>query len=337
MMMRIFIGFGVLFAALLGMVSSFLDRTGVSDWAERLNSPQTFTIVATSTTPIPLEPQTVFHTASGVPKDSLGEEAIPPDKVTSRSEVKPPATRATTAGVSQEKTSAATLSKQAQVSSLGIINEKAIIDLTNVERVREGRSSLLVWNEKLSLMAYQKAKDMLERQYFAHESPDGKSVGDLAEGVGYAYRFVGENLAVGDFRTNEELIAGWMGSPGHRVNMLKEDYTEMGAAAIEGVFEGNRVWMAVQEFGKPFPLCEKPNQGEKEEIARINMELASLDESIVVARSAIESSTEENVRAQKITDYNILIEVYNTLVPKLKALISSYNDGVRAYNACLEQ
>lgn len=323
-MMRILLAIGIFLAGIWALVPSFFHSASTDDWAERLKSPQTFTIIATSTVPIALEPQVAFGTPNG--SGATGSPTVAPQKTNPT----PPPVR------SQPKK---LLPKQASLSgpsTEGNINEKMIIDLTNVERVREGRTSLLAWNEKLSLMAYQKAQDMLTRQYFAHESPDGKSVSDLAGGVGYLYRLVGENLAVGNFHTNEELIKGWMESPGHRENMLKEGYTEMGAAAIEGVYEGDRVWMAVQEFGKPFPDCEKPDPIVKAEIAQLNAELSALDEGIALARAVVETTPDETIRTQKISDYNTLVEVYNSLVPKLKTLINSYNASVRAYNACLE-
>jgi uncharacterized protein YjgD (DUF1641 family) len=92
--------------------------------------------------------------------------------------------------------------------------------------------------------------------------------------------------------------------------------------------------MAVQEFGKPFPNCGKPSPETKQAIIEMNTKLTSLDEGIAIAKGAVDSATDENVRNQKITDYNALIDVYNSTVPALKALIASYNDSVRAYNTC---
>ncbi len=329
-MMRFFLSIGVLLTAIVASFSAFLDRTGVTDWVERLESPETFATMATQTTPMPLwststqptasvvvvEIDTATQTPSGLATKTPPKVSLPPPALKPVA-IPPPPPDTTTP------------------SPRGDINEKAILELTNVERVRDGQS-ILTWNEKLASMAYQKAIDMLDRQYFAHESPDGKNVAGLAEDAGYLYRLVGENLAVGNFRTNEQLIAGWMGSPGHRENMLKSEYTEMGAAAVEGVYEGDRVWMAVQEFGKPFPLCTKPDLEKKVEIETSSETLASLDESIGIARRAIDTSVDDATRAQKVVDYNALVDLYNTLVVSTRALVNEYNDSVRFYNDCIE-
>ncbi len=301
-------------------------------WVERLDDPNTFVVVATQTKPLLLEEDT--HLATKNPSSSKTEV------VTKVTPVDTTQKKAPSLPVVQKPQSPAPKDTQAPVVSasgpqgVGKINEKTIIDLTNVERVRDGQT-VLVWNNKLSEMAYIKAKDMLDKQYFAHESPDGRNVVGLANGVGYMYRYVGENLAVGNFRTNDELIAGWMGSPGHRENILKPEYTEMGAAGIEGIYEGERVWMAVQEFGTPMPQCEKPDIAQKTYIDSIEEQLKALEEGILLAEK-VATETQGEARRQKIDDYNALVATYNNLVAEVKALIVTYNNSVRVYNDCIE-
>jgi len=330
MMTRVLVSIGAIAVAMMAMVSALLDRTGVTDWVERLHSSETYTSVSTTTAPISLAEEPIFSIATDTPTVETRQPPIRVSTPTPRIVKSAPSPIAKT-----PVPPTPAVVRTDTPSSLGAISEKAIVDLTNVERVREGKT-ILVWNEKLAQMAYQKAKDMLDRQYFAHESPDGKNVAGLAKDAEYLYRLVGENLAVGNFRTNEELIAGWMGSPGHRENMLKSEYTEMGTAAIEGIFEGERVWMAVQEFGKPFPACAKPDAKSKEDIASQSDTLASLDGAIGIARTAIETATDEATRLQKIADYNTLIELYNSLVADTKTLVNTYNESVRNYNSCIE-
>jgi uncharacterized protein YkwD len=50
---------------------------------------------------------------------------------------------------------------------------------------------------------------------------------------GYRYRMAGENLAVG-YRSSSAVVDGWMGSPGHRANILKSGFEEIGLAVANG-------------------------------------------------------------------------------------------------------
>jgi uncharacterized protein YkwD len=333
MMTRLFLGVIAVLAGILGALASLTGSEDVSAWAKRLETPGTYTVVATATLPAVLLVEQPAYDEVETKPVATSTEVVLEKKVVQVTKI----TKSPAVPVTPPKAPANTPppSPAGAPVTIGAINEKMIIDLTNVERVREGKS-VLAWNDKLAKMAYAKAKDMLDRQYFAHESPDGKNVVGLASDAGYTYRLVGENLAVGNFRTNEELIAGWMGSPGHKENILKDEYTEMGAAAIGGVFEGEEVWMAVQEFGTPMPLCDAPDTQIKSQIDTMNTELRALEESIQSARSAIETAPNEDVRTQKITDYNTLVDLYNDLVTKIKGTIATYNQTVKDYNVCIE-
>jgi uncharacterized protein YkwD len=88
---------------------------------------------------------------------------------------------------------------------------------------------------------------MVRRGFFAHENPDGKQVWDRAVAAGYAYRKVAENIAAGQ-RTAEEVVRGWMESPGHRANILDRDLTQIGVGRAEG---GSYDVYWTQVFGTP--------------------------------------------------------------------------------------
>jgi hypothetical protein len=74
--------------------------------------------------------------------------------------------------------------------------------------------------------------DMLAKRYFAHVSPDGIRPFTWVRANGYRYRIVGENLALG-YRSGQATVAGWMGSPGHRENILQRGFNEVGIAVAE--------------------------------------------------------------------------------------------------------
>jgi len=135
------------------------------------------------------------------------------------------------------------------------ISKSLLLTLTNQERKSLG-VSVLRENTKLNQAAYLKAKDMLEKDYFAHTSPSGRSPWHWFEKVGYNYRYAGENLAI-DFLDSEELFAAWDNSPSHRENIINTNYTDIGIAVVTGEFEGAQTTVVVQLFGSPVPALAK--------------------------------------------------------------------------------
>lgn len=124
-----------------------------------------------------------------------------------------------------------------------------VISETNNQRRANGLGSL-VENKKLNNAADFKMRDMFARQYFDHYGPNGTSgAAELVIKFGYQYSWVGENLALGDFRNANDLVSAWMNSPGHRANILNSVYREIGIATGYDVFQGRRTIIAVQIFG----------------------------------------------------------------------------------------
>lgn len=123
--------------------------------------------------------------------------------------------------------------------------EQQVVDLTNQERTQHGLPELKVDNE-LANMAGKKAQDMIDNNYFDHNSPTYGSPFDMMSQFGISYTSAGENIAAGQ-STPQEVVDGWMDSPGHRANILNEDYTYIGVGHVEGGSYGH-YW--VQEFIK---------------------------------------------------------------------------------------
>jgi uncharacterized protein YkwD len=117
----------------------------------------------------------------------------------------------------------------------------------NAERRKAG-VALLQPNPKLDAAAQRHAEDMLARAYFAHESPEGKTVRERARAAGYDWRAVGENIAEGQLSI-AEVMETWMNSPGHRRNILDKGFKELGVGlALGRSGDGYQVeW--VQTFG----------------------------------------------------------------------------------------
>jgi hypothetical protein len=224
----------------------------------------------------------------------------------------------------------------------GTINNKTltregIVSSTNVFRKDEKDLPALTENKLLNLSAEKKVKDMFEGQYFEHNSPKGKGVGDLGTEVGYEYLLIGENLALGNFKDNYDLVKAWMDSPGHRENILNSKYTEIGVAVGQGKYDGRNVWMAVQHFGAPKSLCPTIEKTLDAMITLNQKKLDSYQKELSSSKINIDSGGVVGGKTtnEQIKDYNTLAGSYNTLLQKLKSQIEEYNMQVIKFNACI--
>lgn len=135
-------------------------------------------------------------------------------------------------------------------SVLGIkadISSEELLLLTNRERQNAGIGSLIL-NDKLSIAASKKAQDMFENNYWAHNSPTGKTPWVFIKSSGYKYVYAGENLARG-FTSASDAIKAWMASPDHRNNMLSSNYQDVGFAVMLGKLNGEETVLIVEELG----------------------------------------------------------------------------------------
>lgn len=131
------------------------------------------------------------------------------------------------------------------------VSAAKVVTLTNDERADAGLSRL-ARNEKLDHAAQMKAEDMARKGYYAHVSPDGVTPVDWVEKAGYKYLIVGENLVVE--RTDAaQVVDAFMGSPGHRANILRKDFTEIGVGIADGTYKGKDATFTVQLFAAPYP------------------------------------------------------------------------------------
>lgn len=113
---------------------------------------------------------------------------------------------------------------QGQVSASQI--EQAVLTLTNAERQKAGLKPLQM-DDKLMKSARAKSADMASKNYFSHTSPTYGSPFDQMKANGITYRAAAENIAMGQ-RSAEEVVKGWMESPGHRQNILTPGFTHIG-------------------------------------------------------------------------------------------------------------
>lgn len=127
------------------------------------------------------------------------------------------------------------------------ITKSNLIQMTNNARQSSGLAPVTE-NAVLDNAAYLKAKDMLDKGYFAHYSPTGVTPWYWVTLAGYNYKSAGENLAVG-FYESGQVHQAWMNSPGHAKNILNPKYQEMGIAVLQGNFQGSQTTLVVQFFG----------------------------------------------------------------------------------------
>lgn len=134
-----------------------------------------------------------------------------------------------------------------QVAQAGSITSEGVIKLVNQARLKESLDPLVI-NDKLAKAAMDKADDMLQHDYFAHTSPQGATPWDWITKNKYDYKYAGENLAMG-FNSAEKQQQAWMDSATHRQNIMNQHYQEIGVAVKNGVIEGKKTTVVVQEFG----------------------------------------------------------------------------------------
>jgi len=131
------------------------------------------------------------------------------------------------------------------------MSQSGLLTGTNSQRVANGLGSLAL-NAKLNQAAQAKANDMVARNYWAHNTPDGQAPWVFFQNAGYDYTTAGENLAYG-FTTSDATVTAWMNSPPHRENVLGASYTEVGFGfANSGNFNGaGEQTVVVAEYGSP--------------------------------------------------------------------------------------
>ncbi|OPF78890.1 stress protein [Streptomyces antioxidans] len=119
-----------------------------------------------------------------------------------------------------------------------------VIALTNTHRAA-ARLAPLAPDPRLTAAAQAHSDDMVARDFYSHTGPEGHQPWDRARAAGATHRGIGENIACGQ-RSPEEVVRGWMDSPGHRANILKPDFTHIGVGHATGSRAGT-YW--TQVFG----------------------------------------------------------------------------------------
>jgi uncharacterized protein YkwD len=96
----------------------------------------------------------------------------------------------------------------------------------------------------LANVALGHASDMAEKNYFEHVDPAGQSPADRVRAVGYSEKLVGENIAYGP-KSVDEVVQGWLDSPGHCENIMDPRFVEMGIGLAPGHVKRGLYWVQV--------------------------------------------------------------------------------------------
>ena len=110
-------------------------------------------------------------------------------------------------------------------------DELETFNLINQQRAQNGLSALKIDSE-VQKVARIKAQDMVNNNYFSHNSPTYGSPFDMLKSFGISYKSAGENIAGNS--SNSSAVTAWMNSPGHRANILNSSFNYTGLGVVTG-------------------------------------------------------------------------------------------------------
>lgn len=145
--------------------------------------------------------------------------------------------RATTAAVSDDPACPHSGDLPSSTGSAAV--RAQILCLLNQERARSGLAPLRE-DTRLDAAAQVQSDDIARRHFFAHVNPDGQAPAQRIAAAGYPRSpATGENLAWGEEMegTPVHIVDGWMHSQGHRENILRAVFTEIGIGVTRGAPE----------------------------------------------------------------------------------------------------
>lgn len=143
--------------------------------------------------------------------------------------------------------SSALVDKSMEESVVKLVNEIRVSGAT-CGNIYKPPVEPLVWNDQLAKAASEHSTDMANKNYFSHDSQDGRTFATRITNAGYTpYRTVGENIAAG-YDTPASVVAGWMSSTGHCNNIMNSSFKDTGVGfAYNSSSDFGTYW--TQNFG----------------------------------------------------------------------------------------
>lgn len=277
-------------------------------------------------------PRTTIEAPQAIPQKTVSTKPLTTKTSTAQS---PIAKTASTKAVSAPGPLRVVSQVASTLPSSDTLSVNGVIAYTNAARAQNGGLPALTENQTLDKDAQMKVADMFAKQYFEHVSPTGVGPAELANTVGYAYVLVGENLALGGFSSDQDVVTAWMNSPGHRANILNTHYQEIGVAVGKGMYEGRETWLAVQSFGMPRSACPSIDEQLKIQIDANNTAIVSLRAQLDAKKAQIDAtSTDDPNYNIYVNQFNALVPQYNSIVETNRVDVANYNAQVNAFNVC---
>lgn len=115
--------------------------------------------------------------------------------------------------------------------------EKANFHFVNAFRVYNNREPL-IWDDTIAEIAREHSKDMADRNYYSHDTPEGEDFSDRFKRRGLSGAG-GENIYCGTNLDAFQAYDGWVNSKGHRNIMLGGNYNYLGVGAA---YNKNSEW-----------------------------------------------------------------------------------------------
>lgn len=109
-------------------------------------------------------------------------------------------------------------------------DEKEVFDLINKQRTQNGLSALKLDTETLRV-ARIKAQDMVDNNYFSHNSPTYGTPFQMLNSFKISYKTAGENIAGNS--SNSAAVTAWMNSSGHKANILNSSFNYTGIGVVK--------------------------------------------------------------------------------------------------------
>ena len=133
-------------------------------------------------------------------------------------------------GLLLTSTSAPGIPKSAAQTTILLPNQNEA--LVNTSRT-DNSLTPLISSTNLRQSACNKAQDIVDRNYWSHNEPDGTTPWHFITEAGYSYTKAGENLAK-DFTSPEDTVKGWLNSPTHKANII-DNFTEQGICTVKNI------------------------------------------------------------------------------------------------------
>jgi len=124
---------------------------------------------------------------------------------------------------------------------------RTLVKFTNMERQRHGMPRL-IWDADLAQAAWLHSMDMATNNFASHVGSNGLSPASRVRQQSTSMTLVGENIA-GGIRTPEYAIEAWMRSPGHKANILNENFKYIGIGVYTCEYSRWGIYIT-QKFGQ---------------------------------------------------------------------------------------